>query len=92
MDLIPSPLRQLEGLRRFLEDHPKVPAFVLGHKQNRRQLATHITVMNWDDFMRVLLRDVYVENETNFLNLRKAHAASSYRARAGRTMQARYRV
>jgi len=42
---------QLEGLRRFQDDNPKVPAFVLGHKQNLRQLAAHITLMNWDDFI-----------------------------------------
>ncbi len=42
---------QLEGLRRFLEEHPEVPAFVLGHKQNLRQLATNIIVMNWDEFI-----------------------------------------
>ena len=41
----------LEGLRRFRDDHPKIPAFVLGHKQTRRLLDGQITLMDWDDFI-----------------------------------------
>jgi hypothetical protein len=41
---------RLAGLKSFMEDNPGVPAYVLGDKQNRRQLQTNITVINWDDF------------------------------------------
>ncbi len=41
----------LEGIRRFLDDHPNVPVFVLGHNQTRRLLDRDITVMNWNDFI-----------------------------------------
>jgi predicted AAA+ superfamily ATPase len=41
----------LTGLKSFLEDNPRVPAYVLGHEQNRRLLDKDITVMNWCDFI-----------------------------------------
>jgi len=41
---------RLAGLKSFMEDNPGVPAYVLGNKQNRRQLQKNITVINWDDF------------------------------------------
>ncbi len=41
----------LEGVRRFIDDQPKVPVFVLGHNQTRRQLDREITVMDWNDFI-----------------------------------------
>lgn len=42
---------RLTGLKSFMEDNPGVPAYVLGHRQNRRQLQNDITVINWDDFI-----------------------------------------
>jgi len=41
----------LAGLKSFMEDNPGVPAYVLGDRQNRRQLKDDITVINWDDFI-----------------------------------------
>jgi hypothetical protein len=35
----------------FLADNSRVPAYVLGRNQNRRQLKSNITVMNWDEFI-----------------------------------------
>jgi len=42
---------KLAGLKSFVEDNPSVPAFVLGMRQNRRQLQNNITIINWDDFI-----------------------------------------
>jgi len=42
---------KLSGLKSFMEDNPGVPAYVLGDKQNRRQLQNNIVVINWDDFI-----------------------------------------
>jgi predicted AAA+ superfamily ATPase len=42
---------KLAGLKSFIDDNPSVPAFVLGVRQNRRQLQNNITVINWDDFI-----------------------------------------
>jgi uncharacterized protein len=42
---------QLAGLMSFLADNSHVPAYVLGRNQNRRQLKSNITVMNWDEFI-----------------------------------------
>lgn len=42
---------KLTGLKSFIEDNPDVPAYVLGDKQNIRQLQKNITLMNWDKFI-----------------------------------------
>ena len=42
---------KLAGLKSFVDDNPSVPAFVLGVRQNRRQLQNNITVISWDDFI-----------------------------------------
>ena len=42
---------KLTGLKSFVEDNPAVPAYVLGDKQNIRQLQKNITLMNWDEFI-----------------------------------------
>ena len=36
---------------RPLQDNPAIAAYVLGDKQNRRQMQNNITVMKWDDFI-----------------------------------------
>ena len=41
---------RLAGLKSFMEDNPGVPTYVLGNRQNRRQLQKNITVINWDEF------------------------------------------
>ena len=41
----------LTGLMSFTSDNVRVPAYVLGHGQNVRQLKNNITVMNWDNFI-----------------------------------------
>jgi len=41
----------LSGLKSFMEDNPGVPAYVLGHDQNRRILDKNIIVINWNDFI-----------------------------------------
>ena len=41
----------LTGIKGFLNSHPEVPVYVLGHNQNLRQLAENITLMNWNDFI-----------------------------------------
>jgi len=46
---------RLKGLKSFMEDNPGVPAYVLGYRQNRRQLQNDITVINWDAFILELL-------------------------------------
>jgi hypothetical protein len=38
-------------LKSFVEDNPVVPAFVLGVRQNKRQLQDNITIISWDDFI-----------------------------------------
>ncbi len=44
-------VERLGGLRRFIEDNPGVPAYVLGNGQKRRLLKDNILLMNWDDFI-----------------------------------------
>ncbi len=46
---------RLKGLKSFMEDNPGVPAYVLGYRQNIRQLQNDITVINWDAFILELL-------------------------------------
>ena len=46
---------RIRGLKSFMEDNPGVPAYVLGYRQNRRQLQNDITVINWDAFILELL-------------------------------------
>ena len=41
----------LTGLNSFIKDHPDVPVYVLGEKQNRRQLDNGATILNWDKFI-----------------------------------------
>ena len=41
----------LTGLNSFINDHPKVPVYVLGANQNRRQLENGINIRNWNEFV-----------------------------------------
>jgi predicted AAA+ superfamily ATPase len=49
---------KLAGLKSFIEDNPGIPAYVLGYRQNRRQLQKNIIVINWDDFILEELESV----------------------------------
>jgi predicted AAA+ superfamily ATPase len=42
---------RLSGLKSFLKDNPRVPAYVLGDKQKTRLLQNNITVMDWNKFI-----------------------------------------
>ena len=46
---------KIEGLKSFLQEHPRVPKFVLGINQTERVLDGEITVMNWDRFLQETL-------------------------------------
>ena len=41
----------LTGLQSFMNDNPEVPVYVLGERQNRRQLENGATVLNWNEFI-----------------------------------------
>jgi len=41
----------LTGLNSFINDNPNVPVYVLGEKQNRRQLENGATILNWNKFI-----------------------------------------
>lgn len=41
----------LSGPKSFMADNPYVPVYVLGHRQNRRQLADGLTVIDWQKFL-----------------------------------------
>ena len=41
----------LTGLNSFINDNPEVPVYVLGEKQNRRQLNNGATILNWNEFI-----------------------------------------
>ncbi len=45
----------LNGLRSFLNDNPKVPAFVVGIRQKERKTTGGITVLSWDKFLSDVL-------------------------------------
>lgn len=48
----------LTGLKSFMEDNPGVPAYVLGHEQNRRILDKNIIVRNLNDFINEELKAI----------------------------------
>lgn len=41
----------LTGLNSFINDNPDVPVYILGEKQNRRQLDNGATILNWNEFI-----------------------------------------
>jgi len=41
----------LDGVRSFRQEHPKVPVYIVGAKQNFRRLDENITIINWDEFI-----------------------------------------
>ncbi len=41
----------IKGLNSFTKDNPAVPAYVLGVRQNRRQVRNNITIISWDKFI-----------------------------------------